>query len=194
VRYAANVAIVLLIGCAGPPSHASGLPASTQESQPVTVAGVLILGEADEVQGRPATEELIRASQKAWYFAKAHRGQIGYPWVDPATDELVLSAATQNGLLLLEGEAAQLTVAFRIRWVTHSFADLQRIQEEVTHLRGDAVPGADLIWATYPDYRDNRTVIRISEMHEPLLVELARRFGADAIAIQVLANPGLAPQ
>jgi hypothetical protein len=113
--------------------------------------------------------------------------------VDPATDELVLSAATSRGMLLLQQEAARLTVANRIRRVTYSFADLQGIQEAVTHLRDVGVPGAHLIWATYPDYRDNRTVIRISELDEALLIELARRFGGDSIAIEVLPNPGLAP-
>jgi hypothetical protein len=52
--------------------------------------------------------------------------------------------------------------------------------------------GADLIWATYPDFRDNRVVVRISEMNDALLEELAVRFGGDTIAIEVLPGGAVA--
>jgi hypothetical protein len=52
-------------------------------------------------------------------------------------------------------------------------------------------PGQPADEATYPDFRDNRVVIRISQMNEALLRELPVRFGGDTIAIEVL--PGGAP-
>jgi hypothetical protein len=70
--------------------------------------------------------------------------------------------------------------------VRYSFIDLLRIEEQALLLRNEGVHGAELIVATYPDYRDNRAVIRIAKMDEVLLRQLAARYGGDAIAIEVL--------
>jgi hypothetical protein len=187
VRSAALLAIMLLAsGCTDFPVQASLAASGAHPSRPTNASGVLVLAAGEKVQTRPATEELALAFQDAWEFAEEHPRATGYPWVDPATDELVLSAATPQGRKTLEQRAADLSVPYRIREVTHAFAELARIQDDVTRLRDQGVPGAELIWATYPDWRDNRVVVRISEMNEALLDEMADRFGGDTIAIEVL--------
>jgi hypothetical protein len=156
---------------------------------PTPTAGalaIIVLDPGERVQPADLSEEMGRVVESAWQFAEDHPKDVGYPWVDPATGEIVLSAATDQGQALLEAEATTLSVPYRFRQVGYSFDDLMEIQHEATLLREKGVPGADLIWATYPDQRDNRTVIRITHMDEKLLAELAARYGGDAIAIEVL--------
>ena len=189
LRYVAIAAVGLLAGCGILPALSS--PA---ESQPSTYSGIIMLTPGERVQHGPANEEMAVAFDKAWRFAEQHANDTGYPWLDPATDELVLSAATDDGRELLEAEAIRLAVPSRIRQVTYSFAELQRIQNDASDLRlQGGVPGADLIYKTYPDHRDNRTVISIAEMNEALLNELASRFGGDALAVEVAPYPGWPP-
>jgi hypothetical protein len=162
-------------------SGAGATPTPTSE-----VSAIIILDPGEGVQPADLSEEMGRIVQSAWQFAEAHPRDVGYPWVDPATGEIVLSAATDEGQALLEAEAAAMSVPYRFRQVQYSFDELMEIQHQATSLRKEGVPGADLIWASYPDYRDNRTVIRITHMNEELLAELAARYGGDAIAIEVL--------
>jgi hypothetical protein len=69
--------------------------------------------------------------------------------------------------------------------VRFSYAELERIKDDATRLVEEGLPDADLIFQTTPDHRDNRAMITISEMSQPLLEALARRFSPDALAIQV---------
>ncbi|MGH2407889.1 MAG: hypothetical protein ACRDF7_07430 [Candidatus Limnocylindrales bacterium] len=138
----------------------------------------------EEVQARPIGESMAQAFDQAWQFAQAHPNDIGYPWIDPATGVLVLSAATGQGRTVLV-EAATFSVPFRIRDVAHSYTELQQIQDDATRLLAAGVTDAQLIYMTLPDHRDDRTLITISRLSRPLLEELAKRFGSDAIAIRV---------
>jgi hypothetical protein len=147
--------------------------------------GILLVDVGEQVQAAPPTEELKVAFSRATELADANGDDLGYPWFDPASGELVLSAVTANGRAIVE--AAGITVPYRIRDVVHGAAELERIQHEATLLRSEGIPGAELIYATGPDYRDNRTIIVISAMSRPLLDALAERFPADAIAVRV--NP-----
>ena len=122
-------------------------------------------------------------------LAEANGDDLGYPWVDPATDELVLSVVTPRGRELIE--AAGITVPHRIRDVAHGAAELRRIQDDATFLNGQGVVDAELIYLTIPDFRDNRALIVISAMSRPLLDYLAEHYPADALAIQI--DPGGAP-
>jgi hypothetical protein len=57
---------------------------------------------------------------------------LGYPWIDPSTGELVVSAATAHGRAVLE--STSFGVPVRIRDVAHSYAELQKIQDDATRL------------------------------------------------------------
>ena len=152
-------------------------------------SAIIIVSSAADVQVGPADESLLHAFDQAWQFAELHPDDTGYPWLDPATGELVLSATSLAGRLLLEVEAIDLAVQYRIREVAHSFDDLQRMQHDITRLRDEGIPGAELIWGAFPDQRDNRIVVQISELSQELLGELARRFDGAALAVLVERAP-----
>ena len=116
-------------------------------------------------------------------LAENHGNDLGYPWYDASTGELVLSVVTPRGRELID--AAGITARYRIRSVAHGAAVLQRIQDDATFLSAQGVPGAELIYATVPDYRDNRVMIVISAASQPLLDALTARYPVDALAVQV---------
>ena len=108
---------------------------------------------------------------------------LGYPWIDPSTGELVVSAATARGRTLLENTSFGVSV--RIRDVAHGAGELQKIQDDATRLNAQGVTDALLIYETGPDYRDNKTWITVGRFSRPLLDELARRFPPDALVMVV---------
>jgi hypothetical protein len=162
-----------------PPSAASTLDPT----------GILLVDVGEQIQPPAACdEEQNMAFDSLLNLAMTHPMDFGYPWVDPVTNELVFSVVTAEGRSLAEEAAATIAFPSRIRDVIYSYAELQQIQTDVTYLRDEGVVDAELIHIVVPDQRDNRTMIVISEMSRPLLEELARRFGADTIAIQVDPN------
>lgn len=145
--------------------------------------GILMLAVGEQVQSRPPTEDLALAVSRAMELAQANGTDLGYPWFDPVTGELVLSVVTSRGRELIE--AAGITAPHRIRVVAHGAGELQRIQDDVTFLHARGVPDSELIYSTYPDHRDNRTVIVISAMSLPLLAYLEAHYPADTLAVNV---------
>lgn len=119
-------------------------------------------------------------------LAERNGNDLGYPWVDPSNGQLVLSAVTPRGRTLVD--AAAIAVPHRVRGVAHGVAELARILDEATMLRPRGVPGAELVFATVPDHRDNRALIVIRTMSEPLLEYLAAQYPDDALAIEVAPN------
>jgi hypothetical protein len=167
-----------LAACTSPAPSLAPSPTSN-----VDVAGILMVDVDESVQGGPLPRRLARQLSDALELAQANGDDLGYPWVDPATSELVLSAVTSRGHAL--AQAAGFTVPFRIRDVTHGVAELVQIEQDVMALRDRGVADAELIFMSLPDYRDNRTLIVISEMSQPLLEHLAATYPVDAIAVQV---------
>ena len=149
----------------------------------VDVTGILIVDVGEQVQGGPVPRRFADPFEAAFALAEANPVDLGYPWLDPVAEELVLSAVTPRGRELLEG--AGITVPYRIRDVPHGIAVLQRIQDDVTFLGPRGVPDAELIFMTLPDHRDNRTLIALSAMSRRLLDYLAEAYPPAAIAVQV---------
>jgi hypothetical protein len=155
----------------------------------VDATGILLVNVGERVQAAPATEAVGVTFSGAMMLAETNGNDLGYPWIDPSSGELILSAATPRGRDLIE--AAGITVPYRIRAVAHGAAELRRIQDDVTFLPSRAVPNSELIYATVPDHRDNRARIVISAMSRPLLEYLAARYPVDALAVEVdPAGPG----
>jgi hypothetical protein len=152
-----------------------------------TTPSVLYVDAAEQVQAGPTSEVARKVFDAALRFTMAHSDDIGYPWIDPDGNELVVSAATAKGRTLLEASFApgSLVLQTRIRDVKHSYAELQRIQDDITFLASRGVHDADLIYRTGPDQRDDLTLVTISRSDPPLVAELARLYGADAIAVQI---------
>jgi hypothetical protein len=181
-RLGAAISIVFaVVACDG--SQAS--PSANLES-----TGILIVAVGEQVQGGPATEELKVAFSDALVLAEANGTDLGYPWVDPS-GMLVVSAVTPHGRELIQG--ARIAVPYRVRDVAHGAGELQRILDDVTFLGSRGVPGAELIFRTVPDHRDNRALIVIGSMSRPLIEYLTAHYPVDALAIQVDPNGGARP-
>jgi hypothetical protein len=177
-RVTAAVLAIVLAGCAGPPASPVASAAAN-----VDPTGILLLATGEQVQGRPPNEAVTQAHSDAMVMAEANGLDLGYPWIDSATGQLVLSAATPRGRQLIE--AAAIAVPYRIRSVEHGFKALEEIKDGVTFLGGQGIEGAELIFMSGQDHRDNRALIGIREMSRPLLDHLAATYPADAIAVQV---------
>jgi hypothetical protein len=152
-----------------------------------STAGVLQIDATDQVQAAPRTEVGKLAFDAALRFAMAHPDDVGYPWIDPDATELLVSAATPKGRTLLQTQfmGGSLAIATQIRDVKYSYTQLQQIQDDVTFLASQGVANADLIYQTGPDQRDDLALITISRSDPPLVAELARLYGADAIAVRI---------
>src|SRR6478672_3003201 len=166
------VALVIAACTASPTPSGSGDP-----------AGLLLVGVEEKVQAGPPTEQLKGVLSDQLVMAENNGDDLGYPWFDAATGEIVVSVVTPRGreLIVHTGIAAR----YRIRSVARGAAELQRIMDDVTFLGAKGVPGAELIYATVPDWRDNRAMIVISAPSQPLLDALTARYPPDALAVQV---------
>jgi hypothetical protein len=150
----------------------------------VDQTGILIVGPDYQKQSGSQDEAVAAAFGQALQLAEqGNPNDLGYPWIDPSTGELIISAATARGRTLLEN--ASFGVPVRIRDVAHNCAELLKIQDEATRLYAQGVTDAALIYQTGPDYRDNRAWITIARLSRPLLDELARRFPPDALTVVV---------
>lgn len=125
----------------------------------------------------------LRSTRLCGSPEEGNPNDLGYPWLDPSTGELVVSAATAHGRALLQ--STSFGIPIRIRDVHHSTAELRKIQDDATFLYSQGVAEAALIYQTGPDFRDNRAWITIARFSRPLLDELARRFPPDAVVVVV---------
>ena len=146
-------------------------------------ASIKLIDPGEQVQAVPPDEAMALAFSRALDFAAAHGDDVGYPWIDPVTGELVLSAVTPRGRDQLAAE--NIPVPHRIRDAAYGVAELVRIQHDVTTLRSQGIPGAELIYETLPDHRDNRTLIGISAPSPELLNALVERYDAGALAVRI---------
>jgi hypothetical protein len=167
-----------LAACTNPAPTLAPSPSSN-----IDATGILLVQAGEEVQNGPVPRRLAGPFSDAMLLAETNGDDLGYPWIDPATGELVLSAVTPQGRDLIL--AAGITVPHRIRDVAHGAAELRRIQDDAALMNSQGVPGAELISMTLPDFRDNRALIVISAMSRPLLEYLAETYPVDAIAVQV---------
>lgn len=184
------VSLVACNGGAGPtvPAEptATGLALATTTAAPtpnVDRTGIVLVSAGEQLEGTPPGEDFAVALSDAMQLAEANGTDMGYPWIDPSSGELVLSAATPRGRDLID--AAGITVPHRTRDVSHGAAELRRIQDDVTFLHARGVSDSALIYATGPDERDNRALIVISAMSPSLLGYLAAHYPPDALALQV---------
>jgi hypothetical protein len=188
---------VVALGCQiGPPTAApaSATPApsspvanATHGGVPAEHAGLMIIGD-EQIQSRPSGEAQAQALSDAGDLYRAHPDAFGYPWIDPGTGELLISVTGDEGQALAGAHRWPAGVAWRIRPVDHSVAELETIQEAVTHLLSEGMPDADAIYQATPDHRDNRILISVTALSDALANALVARFGRDTIAVQI--TPG----
>ena len=170
----------LAAACGSPPSP------SAQPSASADASGILLVQPGDKLQTGPPSEEGKQLLSDLLVLAQNNGNDLGYPTWDATTGEIVVSVVTPHGGDLTT--AAGIRAPYRIRSVTHGVGLIEQIKDDATFLRGRGVPGAELIYATFPDYRDNRAVIVISAPSQPLVDALTARYPADALAIEVNPN------
>jgi hypothetical protein len=85
-RLAALISIAATVAtCSGPgPTPLSNLDTT----------GILLVGVGEQVQSRPPNEAFAQAFSDAMQLAEANGVDLGYPFIDPVSGELVVSAAT----------------------------------------------------------------------------------------------------
>ena len=98
-------------------------PSAGQPQSSVDRPGILVINADEKVQPTPQNEEMAIAFSRATELAAANGRDLGYPWIDPASGELVVSAVTPGGRDLLL--SAKITVPYRIREVAHGAAELE---------------------------------------------------------------------
>jgi hypothetical protein len=106
-----------------------------------------------------------------------HPSDLAYPWVDPATGEVVLDTVTSKG--------RSLAGRHRARAVTRSMADLDRIRHGAIGPGAADLPDSDAIYMTSTDAEHNRVVVTVDRRSERLVRALARRYGSQAVAVRV---------
>jgi hypothetical protein len=166
------------LACAAPTPTSAPEPTSSLDE-----TGILLVDPGEHVQAGPVTADMADALVTALMLAESNGEDVGYPWIDPETGELLMSAATPRGRELLE--AAGIEAPHRIREVAHGAAELERIKDDVTFLGARGAPDAQLIYASMPDHRDNRALIVMSALSRPLLDYLAATYPVDALAVQI---------
>jgi hypothetical protein len=137
------------------------------------------------VQARPNSERQAQDLSDAQMFAEEHPNDVGYPWIEPGSGHLVLSAASGRGASRLDRGRSAYSSATRVRQVTYSYADLEAITDDIVTLSTLGVRDADLIGGISQDHQSNRLVVWLSRPSEPLLRELAKRFGTESISVLV---------
>lgn len=179
--------VILVIGLALWMGACGGLDAPPSPSARAAPSGILVVNIGEQVQAVPHGELLANAFNTAMELAQSNGDALGYPWIDPSSGELVASAVTQRGRELVE--QVGLAVPYTVRMVAHGTTELVRVQDEATGLVGEGVPGAELIYKTMPDHRDNRTLLVIRASNAALLEALATRFPEGTVAVQVSPGP-----
>ncbi len=172
------VALALLLAACGGP-----LGAASPTAPPV----ILMLSPGERVQAAPGEVFLGAAFNKMLRLAETNGDDLGYPWIDPSTGELIVSTVTETGRRLVL--QAGMDVSYRFRTVAHGVKELQRVQDQATNLVTEGLPGAELIHETMPDHRDNRALLVIKANSDPLLQALATRFPEGTVAVEVSPGP-----
>ena len=135
-------------------------------------------------------DRLGLAYDRAYRFAEAHPGDLGYPWDDRGNFTLVLSVVTPAGRLLAE-QWSRLgwEVPIRIRVVTRSFAELERIKHDAIDItRG--LPGSGDIRFTTGDSERNRVIIGVQRLSDEVAAAIVARYGTEALAVVVDSRYG----
>jgi hypothetical protein len=78
-----------LVACGG-----SDTPSASASDAP---SSILVVHVGEQVQAIPHGEIQANAFSKAMDLAQANGDDLGYPWIDPSSGELVVSAVTDHG-------------------------------------------------------------------------------------------------
>lgn len=183
--------VAVLVATAGMPTPAAASGVATMDSDAgVAAASVAVVG-TDAIQFRAQNSVQADTFDAALRLAYDHPEDMGYPWLDTASNVLSISAANTAGAaeaaIAVSTFATQGVVA-RVKSTAASVSSLDAVGDDVTHLVAKGVPNADLIWKTEPDQLNNRLVITMTSYDDALASALASRYGPQLIEIRVEAR------
>ncbi|MFD9195642.1 S1 family peptidase [Streptomyces phaeochromogenes] len=154
-------------------------------ARPQQIAGVDIVPddlETLDVAIRP-TEAAVEALQGALKLARQHPDDLSYPWLDTESGKVILNSVSAKGSTLAAGFQEKHTGVEESRTTQRSYSDLEKIKHEAIGLTDKDVPDGKAIFETTPDGEHNRVLITVRRLSTSLASALARRYGADAIAL-----------
>lgn len=167
-------------------SSGAGSSAASQ-NESVDKSGIAIVG-PDAFQARPQTEDQAMAFDAALTAATQDRSAMGYPWLDPRTNTVELRPVTASGVDAARAAAPKVAskgVKVTTDSTAPSIAELDVLQDALTHLVDDGAPNATLVWMTEPDQQNGRVIVTVSRLDPALMSYLAARFGTTEIAVRV---------
>lgn len=155
----------------------------------------------------PMSERLAQAWSDALRLAESHPASFGYPspdttrnvlvvtTVDAAADALVAQWRTSGLALSLSKQTTIAAPAALVetRRVQRSFAELERIKDDLTFLAQRGVPHAELIFQVDRDYNANRLTISIDGASALVGRALAGRYAADSYTLREAKRPNSVP-
>ncbi len=129
---------------------------------------------------------------------------FGLPLADARANTLLIRTATPAGdafASLWMQQAAEIrmgtkavtlprpSVATTLRSASRSFTEIDHVLQDAIGPKAMDLPDWQLIFTTEPDFANNRAIITIDRMSDPLLFALAARFGTDILAVRVEQRP-----
>jgi hypothetical protein len=174
-------AAVLAVGPSEP-----GCQPRPPESDARHPSGLAVAPQMDLCHRMTPYEPLALALDRAYRFAAQYPDDIGYPWDDRGNRTLVVSAVTPRGRALLDQwSALGWEIPIRIRTVTRSFGELERVKDDVIELARTRTPGTEFIGMSAGDWERNRVVIGVARLTDELAAAIVARYGTDVVALWI---------
>lgn len=168
-------------------------------------SGIAIVPRLDLREITPMPEPLAYASSAAWELAEQDPDAFGPPWTDRTAGQVILAVVEGRGEDLARSwiaagaprtgskptpPLAAPEVPVRIRWVERSFAELRRIQDELTYPEPAGHRGESRIWAVAIDGQHDRVLLETDRLNDELLHAIANTYGTEAVAVRVDPSSG----
>lgn len=184
-----SLAFVAMLAVAGLGAPAGATPADSW----LHPGGITILGARPPVPA-PLPDADALALDEATKAAAADPTNLSFPWFDRTKHQLVVAAATPQGLVAAQRFQPRAATAAKVSRiavsVSHSYAYLQRILD-------DAIGAGPLVTVRddYADPQHNRVILEVDSFSDAFLYQLAKRYDPSAIAVRVVADtPKVYPQ
>ncbi|MET9297317.1 hypothetical protein [Streptomyces sp. NPDC003077] len=149
------------------------------------IAGVDVLPRdygTDDSAARPSAAA-IRAFGKAFALAQRYPDDFGYPWFDAKTNQVTVNSVGDRGRSLAAGLKSDQPAIKDVRPTARSYRELERVKHEAIGLTSKDVPDGEAIFETALDGKNGRVLITVKRVTTPLVSALARRYGAESIAV-----------
>ena len=194
---AVGLVLILFVASGAPPVSAMESELTT-ELAPTPALGLdaagLTIVESDVFQS-VAPAKARPDWDKVTDLVYSHRGDFGYPWIDPSTGAVKLRPVSTLGRDISSGIAADLGLEVKVDSApsADSVADLEALADDLTRIDPADAPDSGRIWMTEPDHQNNRIILTVDAPSNALMKLLASRFGTRRIAVRIAPMPMSGP-